>query len=125
MIQCGRFDKPRLFHLADLHDDGTDSDPLRRLRTSLSPMSDLSMCFSTMRKAIITAWPHLAISGTMFVDHLEQRLTLALRFGINKTTMSTRYAACMTQVVEPVIRYITGHGDKGEPCFDGECLMRL
>ena len=31
----------------------------------------------------------------------------------------------MAQVVEPVNRYITGHGDKGEPCFDGEGLMRL
>ena len=118
-LRCGRFDKCRLFHLADLNDGNANrDDPLKGLIVSDSPDADLRKSFGKMRRAITTATPEISVQAAVFIDKLEEMLTVALGKGVGHLHLGKFYRACMSKVSAPVLRYVGGDGRSSLARFD-------
>ena len=118
-LRCGRFDKCRLFHLADLNDGNANrDDPLKGLIVSDSPDADLRKSFGKMRRAITTATPEISVQAAVFIDKLEEMLTVALDKGVGHLHLGKFYRACMSKVSAPVLRYVGGDGRSSLARFD-------
>ena len=119
LLRVGRFDRLRLFHLADLDDHGaTPDDPLKRLAHCSSPGEDLRLAFVKMRRAIQFAAPDISVGANGFIDKLEEMLCKALKKGVGSKALGRFYRACMCKVSTPVLRYVGGSGRHSVPKFD-------
>ena len=123
-VRVGRFDRLRLFHLADLDDNNaTPEQPLRGLMGSRNGISataetDLRTCFVRLRRAIKYATPDLSSAASDWIDKLEEMLCDAIQEGVGYKALGAFYRSCMAKVSAPVLRYAGGSGRRATATFD-------
>ena len=119
LVRVGRFDRARLFHLADLDDQGaTTEEPLKGIIKNPTADADIRKSFARMRRAITVAMPDVSVSAGVWIDKLEEMLTKALAKGVGHLALGKFYRACMLKVSTPVLRYVGGSGRVSTPRFD-------